>query len=452
VGRGLLHPENFITLKFRDLVVFLSEITYNNFVSTLNLQSYFFPTFFAIIGMTTQKATHQQTKQHNRDLVLKTIFDHDTISRADIARATNLTRTTVSDVVTVLLNEGLVEEVGFGLSRGGKSPILLSIAADSRFLVGLSLGKDKFIGAVVNLRGEIKDTVEFPVKDSDGEQALQLVYQILDQLIKKRKKSIAGIGIGTPGLINTREGIVLTSVNLDWQDLPLAQLVQKRYGLHVSILNDSQATAIGEYVYGGNHKEYKNMIVVNAKHGIGAGILINGRLFQGDGGGAGEIGHVVVEKNGALCRCGKRGCLETIVSVRAVIERLQTFAREGATTSLPKNPRSITLDAIETAFKSGDALTRKVVLNAGHHLGMALANLIGALNIQKIVLTGDMTRFGTEWFDAVQKAMQETALTRMAQDTKLEIGTLDFKACVLGASALPTLDGYSLLFNRSSDS
>lgn len=402
--------------------------------------------------MTTQKATHQQTKQHNRDLVLRTIFNHDTLSRADIARATNLTRTTVSDIVTVLLNEGLVEEVGFGPSQGGKSPILLSIATDSRLLVGLSLGKDKFIGAVVNLRGEIKDIVEFPVEDSSGEQALQLVYQILDQLIKKRKKSIAGIGIGTPGLINTREGIVLTSVNLDWQDLPLAQLIQKRYGLHVSVLNDSQATAIGEYIYGGDHKEHTNMIVVNVKHGLGAGILINGRLFQGDGGGAGEIGHVVVEKNGALCRCGKHGCLETIASVRAVLERVQTLVHEGAKTSLPKNSHAITLDIIEAAFKSGDSLTSQVVLNAGHYLGISLANLIGTLNIQKIVLTGDMTRFGTDWFDAVQKAMQDAALTRMAQDTKLEIGTLDFKACILGASALLTLDGYSLLFNQSSDS
>jgi N-acetylglucosamine repressor len=401
--------------------------------------------------MTTQKATHQQTKQHNRDLVLKTIFNHDTISRADIARVTNLTRTTVSDIVSVLLNEGLVKEVGFGSSQGGKSPILLSIAADSRFLVGLSLGKDKFIGAVVNLRGEIKDIVEFPVEDSNGEQALQLVYRILDQLIKKRKKSIAGIGIGTPGLINTREGIVLTSVNLDWQDLPLAQLIRKRYGLHVSVLNDSQATAIGEYIYGGDHKEHKNMIVVNVKHGIGAGILINGRLFQGDGGGAGEIGHVVVDENGALCRCGKHGCLETIASVSAVAQRVRSLAREGIKTSLPKNSRAITLDTIETAFKSGDSLTRQVVLNAGHYLGISLANLIGTLNIQRIVLTGDMTRFGTEWFDAVQKAMQDAALTRMALDTKLEIGTLDFKACVLGASALLTLDGYSLLFDQSSD-
>jgi N-acetylglucosamine repressor len=165
--------------------------------------------------MTTKKATHQLTKQHNRDLVLRTIFSHDSISRAEVARVTHLTRTTVSDVVNGLLSEGLVEEVGRGESIGGKSPILLSIVADSRYLIGLNLAQDKFTGAVVNLRGEIKEIVEIPVHDDNGEKALKLVYQILDQLTRKKLKPIVGIGVGTPGLVNTREGIVVNAVNLE---------------------------------------------------------------------------------------------------------------------------------------------------------------------------------------------------------------------------------------------
>ena len=163
--------------------------------------------------MPPKKATHQQTKQRNRDLVLKMIFDHKAISRAEIARLTKLTRATVSDMVTSLLEEGLVEEIGYGESIGGKAPILLSLVADSRYLIGLNLTQDKFIGSVVNLRGEIKETVEFPVNDSDREQALQLVYQILDKLIEKEWKPLVGIGIGTPGLVNTREGVVVNAVN-----------------------------------------------------------------------------------------------------------------------------------------------------------------------------------------------------------------------------------------------
>lgn len=378
-----------------------------------------------------KKATHQQTKQHNRDLVLRTIFSKDSISRAEIARVTHLTRTTVSEVVAGLLSEGLVKEIGLGASIGGKSPILLGLVADSRYLIGLNLAQDKFIGSVVNLRGEIKETVEVPVHDGNGEKALQSVYEIIDQLIRKKLKPIVAIGVGAPGLVNTREGIVLNAVNLAWQNLPLGELLAKRYKLPVSVLNDSQATAIGEYVYGGEHEPDENLIVVNVKHGIGAGILINGRLFQGDGGGAGEIGHVVVQENGELCRCGKHGCLETIASARAVVQQMDMDS----------------LDEVQRAFESGDIKASQTVTKAGHYLGISLANLIGTLNIQKIVLSGDMTRFGAEWLNSVNTSMQETALTRMVEGTRLEVGRLDYRACILGASAYLLLDDYSLLFS-----
>ena len=377
-----------------------------------------------------KKATHQQTKQHNRDLVLRTIFANDPISRAEIARVTHLTRTTVSDVVSGLIIEGLVDEVGRGESIGGKSPILLSVIADSRYLIGLNLAQDRFIGAVVNLRGEIKETVEVEVHDDNGEKALQLVYQILDQLIRKKHKPLVGIGVGTPGLINTREGIVLSAVNLEWENLPLGSLLQKKYKIPVLVLNDSQATAIGEYVYGNKHKPDENLIVVNVKYGIGAGILVNGQLFQGDGGGAGEIGHVVVQENGELCRCGKHGCLETISSARAVMQHLKVDS----------------LDAVHSAFEAGGTKAKESIERAARYLGISLANLIGTLNIQKIVLTGDMTRFGTSWLETVNSSMRNAALTRMSEGTQLELGTLDYRACILGASAFLLLDGYSALF------
>ena len=378
-----------------------------------------------------KKATHQQTKQHNRDLVLRTIFANESISRAEVARVTNLTRTTVSDVVNGLLEEGLVQEVGRGESIGGKTPILISVVADARYLIGLNLAQDKFIGAILNLRGEIKEMVEVPVVDEDGKTALDLVYQIIDQLMKKKIKPIVGIGVGTPGLVNTREGVVVNAVNLEWQNLPLGQLLEKKYKVPVSILNDSQATAIGEYVYGGDHSSDDNLIVVNVKHGIGAGIFVNGRLFQGDGGGAGEIGHVVVQEGGELCRCGKYGCLETVSSARAVLGNLKVK----------------TLDQAQSAFESGDAKAQEVVLKAARYLGASLANLIGTLNIQKIVLTGDMTRFGSTWMDEVNMSMRNAALARLSENTELELGTLDYRACILGASAFLLLDDYSLLFN-----
>ncbi|MCZ2122765.1 MAG: ROK family transcriptional regulator [Anaerolineales bacterium] len=379
-----------------------------------------------------KKATHQQTKQHNRDLVLRTLFSHELISRAEIARITNLTRTTVSEVVSGLLKEGLVDEVGRGIA-GREKPILLSIVPDARYLIGLNLGQDKFVGAIVLLRGEIKETVEIKVNDSDGNNALELIYQILDELIRKGVKPIVGIGVGTPGLVNTREGVIVNAVNLAWKDLPLAGLLEKKYEIPVSILNDSQATAIGEYVYGGEHEADENLIVVNIQHGIGAGILVNGRLFQGDGGGAGEIGHIVVQEDGLKCRCGKFGCLETVAGARALINQVGVSSFEQVVAEF-------------LAKRNG---TEKIVTTAGKYLGISLANLIGILNIQKIVLTGDMIQLGEVWFEAVKSSIRQASLEKMYQGTKLELGNLDYRACILGASAFLMLDDYSLLFQEN---
>jgi N-acetylglucosamine repressor len=399
--------------------------------------------------MPIKKATHQETKKHNRDLILKTVFEAETVSRAEIARITRLTRPTVSDLISGLLAEGLVEEVGVGSSIGGKSPILLSLVKDSRYMISLNLAQEQFCGAVVNLRGDVKAMESIPVSGQDGEQALKLVYEILDRLTRMNWKPLVGIGVGTPGLINTREGLVVNAVNLDWQNLPLAKLLEDRYHLPTHIMNDSQAAAIGEYVYGGGVKADENLVVINVKQGIGAGILINGRLFQGDGGGAGEIGHVVVQENGLQCRCGKRGCLETLAGVRAVIQRSQMLAPDFPESSLAKHADAITLDGVVDAFAANDPLAKQVVMDAAHYLGLSIASLVSTLNIRKFVLTGDMTRFGQRWLDAVRESTTRATLSKLAEDTNIDIGKLDYRGCILGASALTLLDGYSLLFTHS---
>lgn len=395
-----------------------------------------------------QKATRQHTKEHNRNLVLKTIFEHDSISRAEIARITSLTRTTVSDIVADLLAEGLVNEVGVGESIGGKSPILLSLVEDSRYLIGLDLAHNQFRGAVVNLRGKIRELVTLPVNSTNGDEALALVYEILDRLMKACSVPLVGIGIGTPGLVNITEGVVVNAVNLDWQDLPLARLMEARYHLPVSILNDSQAAAMGEFTYGQGRSAESNLIVINARHGIGAGIVIEGKLYHGDGGGAGEIGHVVVVPDGGLlCRCGNRGCLETVASAQALVKQVQAIAAQHNQTSLQQQ-QGINLNTIEQAVVDGDADIRQAVLETGRFLGMAISNLVGTLNIRNIVITGDMTRFGQPWLDVIREMISKTTLSRLAQETQIEIGNLGENCIILGASAV-LANNYSLLFNTA---
>jgi glucokinase-like ROK family protein len=393
-----------------------------------------------------QKATRQQTKEHNTNLVLKTIFDNEIIGRAEIARITSLTRTTVSDIVAELIAEGLVKEVGLGVSTGGKSPILLSLVADSRYLIGLDLARKKFSGAIVNLRGEIRYKVDHDIQGLDGYAALASVHAILDRLIQTSYKPLVGIGIGTPGLINTNEGVVVNAVNLDWKDLSLAHPLQEKYKLPVLVFNDSQAAAMGEYTYGTDHSSDDNLIVINARNGIGAGIIINRQLFQGDGGGAGEIGHVVVvPEGGQLCRCGNRGCLETVASSQALVKRMQALISQSSSTESLQSAQEITLNTIEQAFLNNDPLARQVVLESGQYMGMAISSLVGTLNIQKIVLMGDMTRFGQPWLEAIQRTISQATLSRLAQETKVEIGQLGGNSIILGSSAM-LANNYSLLF------
>ena len=402
-----------------------------------------------------QKATRRQTKEHNTNLVLKTIFDNESVGRAEISRITSLTRTTVSDIVAELIAEGLVNEVGMGVSTGGKSPILLSLVADSRYLIGLDLARKKFSGAIVNLRGEIRYKVDHDIQGLDGKAALASVYAILDSLTHTSYQPLVGIGIGTPGLINTAEGVVVNAVNLDWKDLSLAGPLQEKYHLPVLVFNDSQAAAMGEYTYGRDHSSDSNLIVINARNGIGAGIIINRQLFQGDGGSAGEVGHVVVvPEGGQLCRCGNHGCLETVASSQALIKRMQALVSQSNSTEPLQLPQEITLNTIEQALINGDPLARQVVLESGQYMGMAISSLVGTLNIQKIVLMGDMTRFGKPWLEAIQQTISQATLSRLAQETQIEIGQLGGNSIILGSSAM-LANNYSLLFKsqtlRNSD-
>ena len=395
-----------------------------------------------------KKATRQHTKGHNRILVLRTIFDHPSISRAEIARSTGLTRTTVSEIVSALLTEGLVSEIGIGESQGGKSPILISLDENSRYLVGLDLAHSEFRGAVVSLRGKLCATLSTPLNGRSGQDALALVYRTLDELLRLGHAPLVGIGVGTPGLVNMADGVVINAVNLDWKDLPLAELLRQRYNLPVFVLNDSQAAALGEYTFGEGNLSDGNLVAINARHGLGAGLVIKGQLFQGDGGGAGEIGHfVVVRQGGELCRCGNYGCLETVASVQALVKKASSLARENPRSFLGQWDGPVDLNAIHQAYLAADPSVQQIVNQSAQYMGMAISALVGSVNIQRIVLLGDMTCFGEPWLDIIRETVAHTSLPRLANETRVEIGQLGRDSILLGASAV-LANNFSLLFIR----
>lgn len=383
------------------------------------------------------KATHAQTRQHNHRLVLRTVYDFGPISRADVARSTGLTRTTVSDVVGDLLGDGMVEEVGRGPSSGGKAPILLSLVGDARHVIGLDLAEGTFAAALVNLRGEIRRVIELPVDGRNGDDALAIVFRLVDELIAEAASPPLGIGVGTPGLVDTRTGTILWAVNLDWQDLALGGLLAERYGLPVNVANDSQAAALAEYTFGADGRRFPNLVTIKVGRGIGAGLVLNGSLFQGDGFGAGEIGHVAVVDDGAACRCGRFGCLETVASSLAIAARAAVLADElGTPLTARIRAGELDFDDVIRAFQAGDPAARTAALEAARYLGQAIAALIGALNIGRIVLDGPVTAFGDDWLATIADEARRRSLGLLSRDTEIAFGRLAPNVVVLGASAL----------------
>jgi predicted NBD/HSP70 family sugar kinase len=371
-----------------------------------------------------EKATHQQTRTFNQQLVLRALHDHSPLSRADVARLTGLTRTSVGDLVGSLIDDGLIEEVGRGRSSGGKSPILMRVAPDGRHLIGIDLGEAVFSGAVVNLRGEILRSLQLPLEGRNGDAAIDLVVQLVDAVRAGDRFPLLGIGIGAPGIIDTSTGTVRWSVNLNWAELRLGPLLEQRYGVPVVVANDSHAAALAELTFFRRPRP-NNLIVIKVGRGVGAGIIVNGQLFQGDGYGAGEFGHVSMGSADAPCRCGREGCLETLTSMRALVDAAAAIE--------PSIADEIGLVA---AFRSGVASIRQIVLDAARELGLAVGWLIGALNVRHVLLVGPIAEFGDEWLGEVRRYARSSVLNLLAGDTQIEFGHVHDDVVVLGASAL----------------
>ncbi|MFW6183168.1 MAG: ROK family transcriptional regulator [Chloroflexota bacterium] len=371
-----------------------------------------------------KKATRQQTRNHNTQLVLKTIYEQNGISRADIARATRLTRPTVSTIVSNLLQEELIAETGLGPSAGGKPPTLLEVQSNAHRLLCIDLGSRQFRGALVNLRGGVTERAEFPLQGRTGDEALDLVYQLIERLRAASPVPILGIGIGTPGLVDPHSGVVRQAVNLGWRQLPLKSLLESRYEVSTYVANDSQAAALGEFTFGVGW-DSRNLILIRIGQGIGAGIVLDGHPLYGDGFAAGEIGHVVVADDGPLCSCGNRGCLETVAGTRAFLQAAEEMLGAGASWS----------DFVD-AYEEGQEQAQRHVDSAGRYLGTAIANLVAAFNVHHIVLSGRVSQFGERLLQATQTAARRRALPALVDETTLSYSVLGTDVVILGSSAL----------------
>ena len=377
-----------------------------------------------------QKSNQGESRQHNSRLVLNMIYHSGQISRVEIARCSGLTRTTVSQIVAEFIDSGLVFEAGQAPSRGGKPATLLQVDANSHLLIGVDLAESQFCGALVNLRGEIVERSCLPSETARGEEAISLVYRLIEELLGQADQPVIGIGVGVPGLMNPANGTVRQAVNLNWRELPLGKLLQEHFQRPIYLANDCQVSALGEYTFGAAPSG-QNLILIKAGRGVGAGIVINGQIFYGDGAGAGEIGHIQIQPNGETCRCGNHGCLETVASTRALIQH----------SPAPIND----FEDLLRAYQAGNPKVIALVEAAIKALSETAKHLASILNIRHIRLAGNLNRFGDKVLDPLQNSLQSGVLPALAGGTLIEPSTLGDDIVILGAASLVLKNELGLL-------
>jgi predicted NBD/HSP70 family sugar kinase len=345
------------------------------------------------------KLLAEDTKRHNRALILQQLFADGPASRADLARATRLTRVTISDLVGGLIDEGLLGELGAPAeTKVGKPPTLVGLLPDAAHIVALDLSPDdRMTGAVIDLSGQVKARAEAPRDGAAGEAAVLLAVRLAHQLRAATDRPLLGIGVGSPGVVDGK-GVVLNAPNIGWADVDLTGILRREFNVPVYVANDANAVVMGEYTFG--ETAAADLMLLRIGTGVGAGLVVGGALVEGHTSAAGEIGHVVVDPAGLRCACGRTGCLETVLAV----------------------PR----------LRRGD----RSLASVGVILGETLAPVVAALNLSEIVLAGPLDLLDGELREAVDATVRERVLATLSAELVVRTSPLGDDVVLLGAAVL----------------
>ncbi len=372
------------------------------------------------------------------DAVLHLIWEHRRISRADIARRTGLSRSTVSEIVEELLPTGLVAEVGAGPSRGGRRPIVLEFQDDAQVILGVDMGASHVSVALTDLRGRVLawQHADHPVR-SDPEGTVELILRACRGSLAEwggRRKRLMGIGLAVPSPVDPRSPDRLSTLVLPaWRGRGLLEVLRAEFGVAVLVDNDANLGALGERWWGAG-RGLDDFTFVKVATGIGAGHFVGGRICRGATGVAGEIGHLTIDAHGPLCMCGNRGCLATYVGTQALLAR----ARE----LLPGHPASrlarseITTAAIEDAALADDPFALQLVREAAEYLGIAVAGLINLMNPAAVIFGGSLSRLGERLLAPLRETVLRRTFVGSVAAATIRTGELGSRDVAIGAATL----------------
>lgn len=305
-----------------------------------------------------------------------------------------------------------------------------------KYVVGLDLGGTKIYTALVDLNGTIIKEKVVETLAFEGEEAvINRMMDTIDYVIEGTDKElIKAIGIGAPGALDLKEGIVIESPNLPFENFELVGKIRARYDLPTYLDNDANVATLGEFMFGAG-KGTENMVFITASTGIGGGAVINGKLFRGTTGNALEVGHTIVANEGPRCGCGNIGCAEALGSGTAIGKRAKEAVATNVETSL-KNYENVTSKEVFKEAANGDRVAKNILETSLNYLGIAVANTITNFDPEKVVIGGGVINGGSIVLDTIRRVVGERALKTFADSCTVEKAVLGGKAGVLGAAAL----------------
>jgi len=386
----------------------------------------------------------QYINRLNKVKVLNLVRNNDNLSRAEITKRSGLSAPTVSRIVDALIAEGFIREVGEGASQGGRRPMMLRLAAEHNFIIGIDLGTTNIYGIVTDLNARIIHELKSPTHVPEGfPRVMERTAAVINDLMARMGRDVDrvhGIGMAVAGLINKERNIVEFSPNFNWHNVNILGVLGKEFRIPIIIDNVSRVMALGEMRYGLG-REQKNLICINVGYGVGAGFIVNGRPLYGPAGMAGELGHIIMDIDSRVqCGCGNFGCLEALASGNAIARAAKISLEGGESSQLLElcdgDISGVTAEMVASAAKHGDALAVRIFDRASEYIGAALAGMLNIFNPEVVVIGGGVAQSGDILFEKVRKTVAARSLNKISRDVLIRPATFGMKAAVMGAVAL----------------
>lgn len=370
--------------------------------------------------------------------VLRLIWDERAISRADIARRTGLSRSTVSEVVSELLATRLVDEAGEGASSGGRRPIVLEFQDDACVILGVDMGATHVSVALTDLRGRVLawENRPFPVR-SDPEGTRALIAEFCAECLRSwggDPARLVGIGIAVPCPVDPRhQDRFSTHVLPAWKGRAGFEALGARFGAPIFIDNDANLGAVAERWWGAG-RGFDDFTYIKVATGVGAGHMVGGRIARGASGVAGEIGHMAIDLSGDPCDCGNRGCLQTFVGASSLVKRARQLLPEYPTSVLHQG--ALTIDAIENAALADDPLAIQVISTAAEYLGIAVAGVLNLMNPGAVIIGGGIARLGERLLVPLRETVLRRTFVSSVAASEIISSALGPRSIAIGAATI----------------